>query len=133
MSLEYRVNSKLSFEEACSKVPEIVSKNGFAVLAEIKTSEILKSKGFDYEDMRTYDVCNAGYASRALSMDSVAETILPCHLIVKRRKNQAEVAVQLPGEVFRSLHMERSEEVDMFFGEVESKLKGIVDSFNMEK
>ena len=56
MSLEYRVNSKLSFEEACSKVPEIVSKNGFAVLAEIKTSEILKSKGFDYEDVRTYDV-----------------------------------------------------------------------------
>ena len=32
-----------SFEEACSKVPEIVSKNGFAVLAEIKTSEIFPS------------------------------------------------------------------------------------------
>ncbi len=133
MSLEYRVNSKLSFDSACSKVPEIVSKNGFAVLAEIKTSEILKSKGFDYEDMRTYDICSTGYASRALSMDSTVETIMPCHLVVKRRGNQAEVAVQLPGEMFRSLHKERSEKAEMFLGEVESKLKEIVDSFNMGK
>ena len=93
----------------------------------------LKSKGFDYEDIRTYDICNAGYASRALSMDSIVETILPCHLIVKRSGNHTEIAVQLPGEMFRSLDGGRSEDVEMFLGEVESKLKGIVDSFNLEE
>ncbi|EQB69312.1 MAG: hypothetical protein AMDU5_GPLC00004G0282 [Thermoplasmatales archaeon Gpl] len=133
MSLEYRINSKLSFDEACSNVPQVVSENKFAVLAEIRTSEILRSKGFDYEEMRTYDICNAGYASRALAMDSRVETILPCHLIVKKAGDHTEVSVQLPGEMFHSLHKEKSEEVDLFLGEVESKLKGIVDSFNMEK
>ena len=39
---EYRKKSELSFENLCARVPEVVQKNGFAVLAEIKTSDILK-------------------------------------------------------------------------------------------
>jgi len=130
MILEYRINSRLLFEETCSKIQEVVPKNGFAILAEIRTSEILKSKGFDYNELRTYDICNAEYASKALAMDQRAEVLLPCHLIVKRAGGHTEVAVQLPGEMFHSLHKEKSEELEMFLGEVESKLKGIVDMVN---
>ena len=132
MSLEYRKSSKLSFEEACSRAPEVVSKNGFAVLSEIKTSEILKSKGFDWPDLRTYDICNANYASKALAIDQEVETIIPCHLIVKGVENHSEVSVQMPRDLFESLHRQKSPEVESFLSDVEGKLKGIVDALTAE-
>ncbi|SIM84520.1 DUF302 domain-containing protein [Cuniculiplasma divulgatum] len=129
MATEYRKNSKLTFEEACSKVPDLVTRNGFAVLAEIKTSEILKSKGFDYTELRTYDICNAGLASRALAMDTRLESLLPCHLIVKNAGDHSEISVQLPGEIFRTLNLSHSKDMEPFLVEVETKLKKIVNSF----
>lgn len=132
MSLEYRKSSKLSFEEACSKVPEVVSKNGFAVLSEIKTSEILRSRGFGYSNLRTYDICNAGYASKALAFDQRVEVIIPCHLVVKGAGDLTEVSVQMPGELFHSLGKEKSGEMESFLTEVEEKLKGIVDTITGE-
>ena len=126
--LEYRKKTKQTFESTCAKVPEIVSKNGFAVLAEIKTSDILKSKGFYYANLRTYDICNAGYATKALTFDSRVEVIIPCHLIVKEAEDQTEVSVQMPREIFNSLHSTKSKEMEGFLVEVEAKLKGIVDA-----
>ncbi|EQB74478.1 MAG: hypothetical protein AMDU4_FER2C00006G0020 [Ferroplasma sp. Type II] len=129
MAIEYRIDSKLTFEEACSDVPAVVKKNGFAVLAEIKTSEILKSKGLDYTELRTYDICNAGFASRALAIDARLESVLPCHLIVKKASDHSEISVQLPGEIFHILSPNSSNDVEAFLDEVEKKLKGIVNSF----
>lgn len=128
MVLEYRINSKFSFEEACSKVPEAVSKNGFAVLAEIKTSEILKSKGFDYPPLRTFDICNAGYANKALSLSKIAEALLPCHLIVRGNGDHTEISVQLPRDTFNALFPKGDAKMEAFMNEVEGKLKNIVDS-----
>lgn len=128
MVLEYRINSKYSFEEACSRVPEAVSKNGFAVLAEIKTSEILQNKGFDYAPLRTYDICNAGYANKALSMSKMAEALLPCHLIVKGIGDHTEISVQLPRDTFNTLFPKGEVSMETFLNEVEGKLKNIADS-----
>ncbi len=130
--LEYRKSTKLSFEDACTKVPEIVSKNGFAVLAEIRTSDILKSKGFDYTDLRTFDICNAGYATKALAFDSRVETIIPCHLVVKGAGDHSEVSIQLPSEMFNALHKEKSKEMETFLTGIEAKLKSIVDTITNE-
>lgn len=128
MVLEYRINSKYSFEEACSRVPEAVSKNGFAVLAEIKTSEILQNKGFDYAPLRTYDICNAGYANKALSMSKMAEALLPCHLIVKGIGDHTEISVQLPRDTFNTLFPKGEVSMEAFMNDVEGKLKSIADS-----
>ena len=130
--LEYRKSTELSFEDACAKVPGIISKNGFAVLAEIKTSDILRSKGIDYTNLRTYDICNAAYAAKALGFDSGVETIIPCHLVVKGSGDHSEVSVQLPSEMFNSLHKEKTQEMENFLGGIETKLKGIVDAMTNE-
>ena len=130
MATEYRVKSKRSFDEACDKVREIVPLNGFSILSEIRTSDILRSKGFEYPNLRTFDICNAGYANRALSFDTRVETIIPCHLIVKEAENHTEVSVQLPREMFESLHREKSGDMESFLGEVETKLKAIVEELS---
>lgn len=129
---EYRKESRQPFEKCCATASDVISKNGFAILAEIKTSDILKSKGFDYPKLRTYDICNAGYASKALALDRRVETIIPCHLIVKGAGDQTEISAQLPGEMFEALHIEKNHETESFLGEVETRLKRIVDEIATE-
>ena len=65
MTTEYRVKTEHSFDEVCDKVREIVPLNGFSILSEIRTSENLRSKGFEYPNLRTFDICNAKYAHEA--------------------------------------------------------------------
>jgi hypothetical protein len=51
-------------------------------------------------------------------------------LIVKEAENHTEVSVQLPREMFDSLHTEKSEEMESLLSEVEAKLKGIVEELS---
>lgn len=125
MIQEYRVESQYSFDELCERVHKILPELGFSILSEIKTSDILRSKGYEYAALRTYDVCNPGYAYKALSLNKMAETAIPCRMIVKRADNQSEVAIQMPGSLFRDIDLD---EDDLeFLKEMEIKLREIVD------
>ncbi len=128
MTTEYRVKTEHSFDEVCDKVREIVPLNGFSILSEIRTSEILRSKGFEYPNLRTFDICNAKYAHEALSFDYRVETLIPCHLIVKSVEGGTEISAQLPAEIFHTLQTDKTEQKMTFLNEVETKLKTIVDS-----
>jgi uncharacterized protein (DUF302 family) len=129
MATEYRVKSERSFDEVCDKIREVVPLNGFSILSEIRTSDILRSKGFEYPNLRTFDICNAKYAHEALSFDYRVETLIPCHIIAKSVEGGTEVSVQLPAEIFHTLQTDKTEPMTAFLNEVETKLKTIVDSF----
>ena len=73
--IEYRIFTEHGFDEVCSKISSKVSSAGFGVLAEIPTGKILRSKGFDYPLMNTYEICNPSYASRILSVEQVFDTM----------------------------------------------------------
>ncbi len=96
MDVEIRVKSSKKFEDVCSALPEKVKENGFGVLAEIKTSEILKSKGFEYSPLRTYEVCNPSYASEILNINGRFESMLPCRIVVKGVEGGSEIVGLLP-------------------------------------
>ena len=129
MATEYRVKSERSFDEVCDKIREVVPLNGFSILSEIRTSDILRSKGFEYPNLRTFDICNAKYAHEALSFDNRVETLIPCHLIAKSVEGGTEISAQLPAEIFRTLQTDKKGKNSAFLDEVETKLKTIVDSF----
>ena len=96
MNIEIRMKSKKSFEEVCSEVSKKVGEVGFGVLAEIKTSDVLKSKGYEYSPLRTYEICNPGYASKILNTDVRFESLLPCRIVIKGTKDGSEVIGLLP-------------------------------------
>ncbi|MHB1439834.1 MAG: DUF302 domain-containing protein [Cuniculiplasma sp.] len=123
MTVEMRLKSKEDFETLCSKVPEVVSKNGFAVLAEIRTGDILKSKGFDYGPLRTYEICNPAYAFRILSADEKFESLLPCRIVLKGKPEGTEVIGLLPEALSELVD---STSVKDVAHEVQEKIKKIV-------
>ena len=128
MATEYRVKSNHSFDEVCDKIREVVPLNGFSILSEIRTGDILRSKGFEYPNLRTFDICNAKYAHEALSFDYSVETLIPCHLIAKSVEGGTEISAQLPVEIFHTLQTDKTEQKTAFLTEVETKLRTIVDS-----
>ncbi len=96
MDVEYRVKSDRNFEEACEFVRDVVSANEFGVLAEIKTGDILTSKGFEYPRMNTYEVCNPAYAHAVLTRDQRFESMLPCRIVVKAKGDGTEIIALMP-------------------------------------
>ena len=127
MDVEYRKPSNVDYETMCEKVKETVTSSGFAVLAEIPVSDILKSKGFSYTDMKTYDVCNASYASRALALSTKFESLLPCHISIKRTESGTEVIGQMPEFLARSAGFDPESKDADFIIEVQEKLIVLID------
>ncbi|MHB1507884.1 MAG: DUF302 domain-containing protein [Cuniculiplasma sp.] len=126
--IEYRIFTKQGFDEVCSKISGIVSSAGFGVLAEIPTGKILRSKGFDYPLMNTYEVCNPSYASKILSFEKSAEVMLPCRIIVKEAENGTEISAQLPTEMLKLIESNKKQELVKIAEEVEVIIKNIVNS-----
>lgn len=96
MQLEYRRTADTGFEEVCRSVRGVAERNGFAVVGEIDSSGIMKSKGYNYPDLRIYDICNAKYAHMLLTANDKFEVIIPCHLAIKRAGDKTEVAAGMP-------------------------------------
>ena len=126
--IEYRIFTEHGFDEVCSKISSKVSSAGFGVLAEIPTGKILRSKGFDYPLMNTYEICNPSYASRILSVEQSAEVMLPCRIIVKEVENGTEISAQLPTELLKLIDSDRKQELNKIAEEVEAIIKNIVNS-----
>lgn len=96
MEVEYRIKSDKNFQEACDSVNDAVSENGFGILAEIRTGDILTSKGFEYPPMNTYEICNPSYAHTVLKQDQRFESMLPCKIVVKSKDEGTEIIALLP-------------------------------------
>ena len=126
--IEYRIFTKQGFDEVCSKISGKVSSAGFGVLAEIPTGKILRSKGFDYPLMNTYEGCNPSYASKILSFEKSAEVMLPCRIIVKEAENGTEISAQLPTEMLKLIESNKKQELVKIAEEVEVIIKNIVNS-----
>ncbi|MDG6928201.1 MAG: DUF302 domain-containing protein [Nitrososphaerota archaeon] len=129
MEVEYRKTANKTFSEICSKVKSVVEKNGFAVVAEIDSSGIMRSKGFKYPDFRIYDVCNASYAHKLLTTSKQFETIIPCHIIVRDAGGKTEVAAGIPTPAVMAL--KPGPDIESAVNEVIKILKTIVDSITL--
>lgn len=124
MDVEYRVKSDKNFQEACDSVKDAVSENGFAILAEIRTGDILTSKGFEYPQMNTYEVCNPSYAHALLKQDQRFESMLPCKIVVKSKDEGTEIIALLPELMVGFLG---SQSVQAVIKDAQRILKKIVD------
>ena len=125
MQLEHRRTTDMSFEEVCGSVRSTAESNGFAVVGEIDSSGIMKSKGYNYPDLRIYDICNAKYAHMLLNVNDKFEVIIPCHLAIKRAGDKTEVAAGMPTPMTSLLNLD--DKARAAVDEVVKTLRAIVD------
>ena len=115
-----------SFEDAVLKVREQLQKEGFGVLTEIDVKATLKKKlDVDFDKYMILGACNPPLAHKALQAEQDIGLMLPCNMIVYEKDGKTFV-----GAIKPTAQMEKigNPKLNVIAGEVEEKLKRVVDS-----
>jgi len=88
----------LSFDEALTRIADVLKSEGFGVISEIRMHEKLKEKlGIDFKKYTILGACNPSYAFKALQVEDKIGTMLPCNIVVQElSENHIEVAAVNP-------------------------------------
>lgn len=82
---KYSISKKLvgPFEEALGKTRDALERDGFGVVTEINMTETIEESL--HKDMRGYRIlsaCDPALAHKAITVETEAGLLLPCHVIV---------------------------------------------------
>jgi len=82
-SIGIRQTTKLSYDQALARLPELLKSEGFGIITEIDIQDTLKKKiGVDFRRYRILGACNPNFAHEALSHDLGIGVMLPCNVAV---------------------------------------------------
>lgn len=125
MSYHFSKTTRLSFDDAITRVTEALKKEGFGVLTEIDVKETLKRKlDVDFRKYRILGACNPAFAYRALQAEDKIGTMLPCNVIVQERSD-GQVEVSAVDPVASMLAVE-NRELGAIAEDVRGKLSNVI-------
>ena len=89
MKYSYSKDIKCSFQDAESKVREVLMDIGFGVLTEINMKDAFKVKlDLDYKNYKILGACNPTLAHEALESESLIGILMPCNILVIDNENK---------------------------------------------
>ena len=126
MKYSYRKSTNLSFQEAIEKTKEELAKEGFGVPSQIDMRAILKKKlDVDIGNYTILGACNPPFAHKSLLAEKEIGLFLPCNVIVYEEDGKTIVSTIIPSA---QMSMIDNEELKSISGEVEERLKKVIDS-----
>ncbi len=126
MEYGYKKQVNTNYESAVRKTREELSKEGFGILTEIDVKATLKNKlDIDFENYIILGACNPPFAYRALQAEQDVGLLLPCNVIVYQKAGKTFVSAIMPSA---SMSMIENGQLGEIAGEVEEKLKKVIDS-----
>jgi uncharacterized protein (DUF302 family) len=127
--MEYYISKKtgFNFNEAVSKVTELLKNEGFGVLTEINIHDKFKEKlNVDFRKYKILGACNPAFALKALHAEDKIGTMLPCNVIIQElTKGKVEVAAVDPMASMMAIENESLVEIA---SEVKEKLTRVIES-----
>lgn len=96
MDFDYTVATEKSFDEAVKVVEQEVKNAGFKVLYTHNVTATLKEKGFEIEQFKIIEICNAKSAYAVLQADIKIGLCLPCKINVYQKDGQTYISGMRP-------------------------------------
>ena len=126
MSYYFSKTITTSFEDAVSRVTDVLKKEGFGVLTDIDVQATLKKKlDTEFRKYRILGACNPPFAYQALQAEDKIGTMLPCNVIVQELGGGVvEVAAVDPAASMAAVDNPKLGEIA---GQVRAKLKNVID------
>ncbi len=123
-NITYVKTSSKSFDETIASLEKNVADNMFRVLHTHDVTATLAEKEFTINPLKIMEVCNAGFAYKALGIDPSVALFMPCKYVVTDKDGKVEVTLFLPSVISSFIQKDELKEMAM---EVEEKLKHIMD------
>ena len=125
--MSYYISKKLnvSFNEAETKLIEMLKTEGFGIVSEINIQDKLKEKlDVDFRKYKILGACNPGFAHKALQLEDKIGTLLPCNFIIQDTdKGGVEVAAINPAVSMQAVDNPKLGEIAVT---VQEKLENVV-------
>lgn len=97
MQLDYTKTTTRPFDEVVKAVEEAAMARSFRTLHIHNVQATLAEKGFEIPPYSILEVCNAGFAHRAISAFSPIGMMLPCRIVVFEEDGVNKVMLMKPG------------------------------------
>ncbi|MFA7329585.1 MAG: DUF302 domain-containing protein [Candidatus Delongbacteria bacterium] len=93
-----RTRTRLDFPATEARLRELLAAAGFGVQTEIDVAATLQAKlGLETPPCRILGACNPAFAHRALELEPLVATLMPCNVVLWERGEHREVALLDPG------------------------------------
>jgi len=122
--LGYTIESSKSFDDVSTALEKTSPERGFRVLAVHNVKETLAGKGFEIEPLKIFEVCNAGFAYKALGNDISVAMFMPCKIVVRPRGDKTVMTLVRPSMIAEMLP---DAGLNDLANDVEKQLIGIID------
>jgi len=122
--LGYTIESSKSFDDVSTALEKTSPERGFRVLAVHNVKETLAGKGFEIEPLKIFEVCNAGFAYKALGNDISVAMFMPCKIVVRPRGDKTVMTLVRPSMIAEMLP---DAGLNDLASDVEKQLIGIID------
>lgn len=99
MNIEYNVTSARSFDEVVADVEKLTAEKSFRVLHIHDVKQTLAEKGFERENLKIIEICNAKFAHEALAKEMSVSLFMPCKINVYTENGQTKIKAMRPAAI----------------------------------
>lgn len=96
MEFDYTVTTTKDFDSAVESVKEEITKASMRILHIHDVQKVLAEKGFEREQFKIIEFCNAKYASEFLEADIKIGLCMPCKINVYIERDQVFISGMRP-------------------------------------
>lgn len=117
--MSYRLTSDKSFETVTENLEKLSPENQFRVLAVHDVQATLAEKGLERGPLKIIEICNAGFAHKALGITPDVALFMPCRFTVYTESDQTIVNLARPSMI---AEMMPGAGLDELAGDIENRL-----------
>jgi uncharacterized protein (DUF302 family) len=120
----FEITTRRGFDDAITRVRELLEAEGFAVLADIDVRAALKKPGLDYRPYRILSTSTPSFLHKALVAEPHVGVLLPCNVVVWEEGDHRVVAAMEPRVLSAIVE---APELRMIVAEVSARLRRVLE------